>query len=123
MSETEHRLGVKEVNLVVRHLKLEGVTGENQQAIIEAVDHTYGIDNVSFDEGSGTLNVAYDATHCELDGIEDILHNHGADVAHDWWTQFKEGYYQYVDDNIRENATRSPWSCHTKPQGNRKPKG
>lgn len=112
MSHSEHRVGVKEANLVVRHLKLEGVTADNQQQILDEIDVSYGVQSVSFDESAQTLHVAYDATHCELDGIEEILRHCGADIAHDWWTQLKEAHYQFVDDNVRENATRMPWSCH-----------
>jgi hypothetical protein len=44
----------------------------------------------------------------------------GGDISHDWWTNFKEGYYQFVDENIRENAKHKPWSCHSSPPGSRK---
>jgi hypothetical protein len=62
--------------------------------------------------------LGYDATHCELDGIENIVKINGADISHDWWTNLKEGYYQFVDENIRDNAKHKPWRCHNSPQGN-----
>ena len=51
-------------------------------------------------------------------GIENIIKINGADISHDWWTNFKEGYYQFVDENIRDNAKHKPWSCHASPQVN-----
>ncbi|MFT6914228.1 MAG: hypothetical protein ACJAWL_000516 [Motiliproteus sp.] len=117
MSDLEHRAGVREASLVVRHLKLEGVNETNRDAIIEAIDHTFGIDSVQFDDKTATLHLAYDATHCKLDGLEEILLLEGAEVSHDWWTHFKEGYYQFVDENIRDNATHEPLSCHKAPPG------
>lgn len=112
MSDLDHRVGVKEATLVARHLKLEGINENNKQLIIEEIDQTFGLDSVSFDDKSNTLNLAYDAVRCNLDGIEAIIKQHGADISHDWWTHFKEGYYQFVDQNIKDNAVHQPISCH-----------
>lgn len=113
MSDLDHRVGVKEVNLVVRHLKVEGMDDGNKDAIVDAIDHTFGIDSVQYDQLTATLHLAYDATHCNLDGLEEMLLQHDAEISHDWWTRFKEGYYQFVDENVRDNAKHQPWSCHT----------
>ncbi len=117
MSDLDHRVGVSEANLVVRHLKLVGITDDNIDAIIAGIDGTFGIDAVSFEEAKSTLHIGYDATHCNLDGIEKIIRDNGADVSDDFWTKMKEGYYQFVDENIRENAKHKPWSCHHVPPG------
>jgi len=108
MSDLDHRGGVKEVNLVVRHLKLEGITAENKQIIIDEIDQIIGIDSVSYDDESCTLNVSYDATHCNLDGIEEHIEAHGAELSHGWWTRFKESYYKYVDQNVKDNDEIEP---------------
>lgn len=117
MSDLDHRVGVSEANLVVRHLKLVGITEDNIEAIIAGIDGTFGIDAVSFEDAKSTLHIGYDATHCNLDGIETIIRAHGADISDDFWTKMKEGYYQFVDENIRENAKHKPWSCHRVPPG------
>jgi hypothetical protein len=117
MSKQEHRLGVAEVNLVVRHLKLDPLDQAVMSAAIEEVDYIYGLDSISFDEKSHVLNIAYDASRISLDGIEDVLGKHGVSVSHDWWTHFKEGYYRYIDQNIKDNARHEPLSCHKRPRG------
>ena len=122
MTDLDHRVGVQEANLVVRNLKLEKINTENKSAILAEIDQTFGIDNVSFDDKSQTLNLAYDATNCNLNGLEEIIRHHGADIAHDLWTHFKESYYKYVDENVKDNAQHEPWSCHTKPPGTSKNK-
>ena len=67
MTNTEHRLGVSEVSLVVRHLKLETTTKETLEQALAEIDQVYGIDTVSFDEKSHVLNLAYDATRtCKI---------------------------------------------------------
>lgn len=50
MGKKEHRLGVSEINLVVRHLKLAPVDQNNLQAMVAEVDQLYGLDAISFDE-------------------------------------------------------------------------
>lgn len=117
MSTKKHRLGVSEVNLVVRHLKLEPVDPARLHAAMAEVDQLYGLDGMSFDEKSHVLNLAYDATRICLDGIEDVLKKHEVEVSHDWWTHFKEGYYKFVDENVKDNASHQPWSCHNPPPG------
>lgn len=115
MTDKEHRLGVSEVNLVVRHLKLEPIDHANLQVAITEIDQLYGLDDISFDEESHMLNLAYDASRICLEGIEDVLKKHGVKVSRDWWTHFKEGYYRFVDENIKDNARHEPWSCHKSP--------
>ena len=119
MSDLEHRVGVKEANLVTRHLKLEGVKDENQAAMLEEVDQMFGIDSCRYDAATSTIHLAYDATHCSLDAIEALIRKYGAELADTWWNQFKESYYQFVDDNVRDNATHQPWSCHQCPPGSK----
>jgi hypothetical protein len=119
MSDFDHRVGVSEANLVLRHLKLSNIDDAKISAIIREIDAVFGVDAVSFEREKQTLHIGYDATHCDLDGLENIVKINGAEISHDWWTNFKEGYYQFVDENIRENAKQKPWSCHTSPQGNR----
>lgn len=114
MTKKEHRLGVSEVNLVARHLKIENTSHEKIQATIEEIDALYGMDSVSFDDKSRVLNLAYDASRLCIDDVEKIMDKHGLEVSHDWWTHFKEGYYRFVDENVKDNAKRDPWSCHKK---------
>lgn len=117
MGDKDHRLGVSAANLVVRHLKLETVDHAKLQAAFTEVEQLYGLDDISFDEKSHVLNLAYDASRICLDGIEDVLKKHEVEVCHDWWTHFKEGYYRFVDENVKDNADHKPWSCHQPPPG------
>ena len=97
MSDLDHRVGVREANLVVRNLRLSNVYEANCEPLIEEIDKLFGIDEVSYNIKEGAIHLAYDATHIDLDGIEAIIRKHGADLHNDWWTHTKEGYYQFVD--------------------------
>jgi len=52
--------------------------------------------------------------------VEEILTKHGIQPRHDWWTHFKEEYYRFVDQNVKDNAQHEPWSCHRTPNHTRK---
>jgi hypothetical protein len=115
VSRHEHRLGVSEVNLVTRHLRLRECDKEAIEDAIAEIDEIYGMDAVSFDAKKYVLNFAYDATRTCIDCIEEILQKHKIEVSSDWWTQFREGFYRYVDQNVKDNATHEPFSCHKLP--------
>lgn len=114
MKNREHRLGVSEVNLVVRRLKLESSPLGKIQMAVEEIDKLYGMDLISFDEKHQLLNMEYDASRLCIDDIEEVLKIHNIELNHSWWTHFKEEHYRVVDGNVKDNATRDPWSCHKK---------
>ncbi|ACV26725.1 MULTISPECIES: hypothetical protein [Kangiella] len=120
MKHQEHRLGVSEINLVARHLKLEPCAEQCIEAAIQTIDQLYGLDHISFDEASQVLSLAYDASRLSLDLIEEIMEKNGVEVSHGWWTHFKEDYYKFVDQNVKDNANHKPWSCHSSPRIPRK---
>ena len=106
-----HRMKKKEMNCTLFTKE------ENHQLIVQEIDHLLGVDAVSINASESLLNVAYDATKRQLDEIEEIVRKHECDIAHDWWTHFKEGYYKFVDQNVKDNASHEPWSCHKRPPG------
>ncbi|WKE66495.1 cation transporter [Gallaecimonas kandeliae] len=112
MSDLEHRPGVRELNLVVRHLKLDAPDAQKVAQAMAEIDPLLGMDGVSFDDRAQVLSLAYDATRLDLDKLEALLKEHGLTVSHDWWTHLKESYYRFVDQNIKDNDQHDPWSCH-----------
>jgi hypothetical protein len=115
MNDFDHRVGVKEVNLVTRNLRLTNVTEDNRNALMEEIDHLFGIDEASFNTEEKSIYLAYDATNINLEGIEEVIKKHGADIHNDWWTHTKEEYYKFVDNNLKNNSEHIPWSCHKSP--------
>ncbi|RCV89664.1 cation transporter [Billgrantia montanilacus] len=115
MTDSEHRLGVSGVNLVMRHLKLNPVEKPSMDAAIAEIDQLYGLDSVFFDAKRRKLQLAYDATRLCLDCVEEILDKYDIEVSGDWWTRFKEEHYRFVDQNVKDNARQEPWSCHRTP--------
>ena len=119
MSDFEHRPGVKEATLVVRNLRLTGVDNQNLEALKTEIDKLFGIEEVIYNEKSGSIYLTYDASHINLEGIEAVIRKHGANIHNDWWTHVKESYYQFVDQNIKDNANHQPHSCHKPPPGSK----
>jgi hypothetical protein len=117
MTDVKHSVGVNEFNLVSRHLKIDHLTSENQSALLTEVEQILGVDAVSYDEKQRLFNVAYDATHTDLESIEKIITSYGADISDGWWNHLKEDYYKFVDQNIKDNAEHVPSCCHKPPSG------
>ncbi|PKH06161.1 hypothetical protein [Moritella sp. Urea-trap-13] len=116
MNNLNHKVGVKEQNLVVRNIKLSKLNEQNKTALLEVINQTFGVDAVNFNQEKSTLHLAYDATNINLDGIEAIITQHGAEIHDDWWTHIKEDYYKFIDQNVKDNAEHKPWSCHQPPK-------
>jgi hypothetical protein len=58
------------------------------------------------------ITLAYDATRTSIEAVEEILAKHNIEISHGWWTHFKDSYYKFTDQNIKDNANHEPWSCH-----------
>jgi len=113
--EKEHRLGVDEINLVKRRLKLVTPNRASAASAVAEIDEIYGLDDVSYEEESSQLSLAYDASRTCIQCIEDILVKYDVRIADGWWNHFKEEYYQFVDQNIQDNVKHKPFSCHKLP--------
>jgi len=122
MNDFEHRVGVTEVNLVIRELQLKGLNEFNRAKIISEIDEAMGVDNVTIDIKDGLLHIAYDVTHLNLDAIKLIVHKHGAEFSESWWNHFKEGYYKFIDQNMIDNIKHKPTCCSRPPPGSTKHK-
>lgn len=121
MKHKENRLGVSEINRVTRHLVLVTPINTTQlNAAIAEIDQLYGLDDVTFDEKSARLDFSYDASRLCIDCVEEVLEKHSIYPKHGWWTHFKEEYYRFVDQNVKDNAQHEPWSCHQTPRHTRK---
>jgi hypothetical protein len=115
MSDCEHRPGVKEATLVVRNLRLTGVDNQNLETLQTDIVKLFGIDDVTYNEKSEVIYLTYDVSHINLENIEEVIRKHGADTHNDWWTYIKVNYYQFVDQNIKDNAKHQPHCCHKVP--------
>lgn len=108
----EHRLGVSENTLVTRNLKIQRHERERIDDAIADIDQLYGMDKVVYDEKHRHICLAYDALRLCIDDVKKILIRHGIEVSADRWNRFKEEYYRFVDQNVKDNAKKEPWSCH-----------
>ena len=109
---THHRPGVCAKHRVVRHLSLAPCDQHLREAALSEIDALIGIDDVSFDDMKQRLTLAYDATRMDIDRLINILEAHQVPLHNSTWENAKRSYYEFVDDNIKDNSQRPPWSCH-----------
>ena len=79
-------------NLVVHHLKLCRAKDDDVQRAIIDIGNRFPFDLVSFDEQQSVLNLAYDASRHNEEGVEVLLREHHLHISHDWWTHSPDGY-------------------------------
>ena len=120
MSKKTYRLGVSEVNLVNRRLALESPIADDQlNAAVSEIDQLYGIESVALVSKRAMLMVSYDASRLCIQCVEDVLAMYSVRLKGDWWTRFKEEHYRFVDQNVKDNVSHEPWSCHRMPRHTR----
>lgn len=112
MSQKERRLGVSESNLVTRTLKLQSGDADALRLAIAEIDELFGLERITCDTDKRRLSMAYDASRLCIDQIEAILARHAIEISNGWWNRFKKGHYRFVDQNVKDNASKEPWSCH-----------
>lgn len=117
MSDREHRFEVSESNLVSRHLKLQPTDKGIIEAAVADIGQLPGVDSIAYNEKKRMLNFSYDAAMICIDDIEEVLNKHAVEVGHSWWNRFKEGYYRFSDQNVKDNATHDPVCCNQIPPG------
>lgn len=120
MNTAKHKPEVNEVNCVERVIKITGLTENNTAQLLAEIDSLKGVDHVSIDNKRSELTAVYDASLCNINLIEDVINACGLHIADDWWSQLKESYYEFVDQNVKDNAAHEPWSCHKIPPGRKR---
>ncbi|MED5524926.1 MAG: cation transporter [Pseudomonadota bacterium] len=109
---TTLRPGVREAYLVRRKLTVSGEQAAARDCA-EALDALPGINSVTF--SGNRLTLSYDATVANLDALEQAINDFGLGVQRRGLAGIRFGYYRFVDQNIRDNATHEPWCCHRLP--------
>lgn len=117
MSNVHHRPGVREEFLVKRQLKLQTLDEARADVIAEEVDGLTGVDSTELNASTGRLDIAYDATHLDLEQVYEILRKHDSGLERGWWNRFKDKWYRFTDQNIRDNARHIPNCCSKPPPG------
>lgn len=103
--------GVRQPYLVRRRLKLKGEG--DCQALVAVLAEELGVQEARC-EGE-RLWLAYDAVNFQLERLAELLIPWDLALADKGWAGLRLGYYRFLDQNIRDNATHEPWCCHRLP--------
>lgn len=89
--------------------------------VVEVVGIIAGVRTVAADEKRVRLVVRYDAAVTGYHLIKTALESAGYPLKEGGWSRLKESWYNFVDANMRENASAPPPACCNKPPRQRKP--
>ena len=76
-----------------------------------------GVKKVDIDSNVGKLKVVitYDASQINYCNFIDILIKKDVHPVNNWWNRLKSSWYQFTDENAKENANAPPAPCCNKP--------
>ncbi|OMH31762.1 hypothetical protein [Motiliproteus sp. MSK22-1] len=121
MAIKTHKTGIHENYLVKRSLKLQSVKESETKQIVEQLMELAEVDDAffSFNKTICILNISYDASikTGPLKEIKAVLSHFDTFITNDWWTRNKVSYYEFLDQNIFDNARHVPACCSKPPPG------
>lgn len=101
---------------VRRHIKIPTLSqAADAAAVVGTIGELPGVHSVTTDLDRRQVVVDYDASQSSYQEIEQTLKDAGIPPANSWWDRIKGGWYQYTDENARDNAKAPPPSCCNKP--------
>ncbi len=100
---------------VSRYIKVPELSNAATGVVEDAVGAIAGVRQVTSDLDKHQVVVRYDASQSSYQDILQVLRSAGLSPADGWWDRMKGGWYQYTDENARENAKAPPPSCCNKP--------
>ncbi len=101
---------------VVRRIKMPALSqAVDAAAVAGAIGELPGVHKVTTDLDKSQIIVDYDASQSSYREIAQTLKNAGLAPSRSWWVRIKASWYQYTDENIRENAKKPPPACCNKP--------
>ena len=112
---SEHRPGVNPGFLTKHTLSLLGVNESNAKAITGELDGLPCVDRVWLNRTKGTLKIAYDGSHLNIDEMIAIVEKHGAAIKENWWSRTKLSWQRQTDQNIKDNAKHEAHCCNKVP--------
>lgn len=74
-----------------------------------------GVVFVDFGEQKVKLNIHYDATQAHYQNILNTLKENSLKLPDSFWFRWKQGWIEFAETNMRDNAKASPPACCNKP--------
>ncbi len=112
-SETLKPSGPWEVHRSIRIPSL--VHAADVLAIEHAISELNGVIKAVANVRKQRLDVRYNAAQLSYQRILEILEETGFPPRSDWWSRLKGSWYDFSEENIRDNAKAPPPSCCNKP--------
>ncbi len=110
--EPGHRNPVTEVIVKRKLIIASEIDGAFLDACINRLNSTFGIECVNYTHVNKRLTVRYNALIVCIRTIQKILKNERVWLQPCLRNKFRLGWYEYLDDNIKENNQHEPWKCH-----------
>ena len=74
-----------------------------------------GVISVSIDLGKSIVSIEYDVTHIQYKAVLDEIVKSGGSIKDGFWFRWKQGWIEFTETNMRDNAKAPPPACCNKP--------
>lgn len=112
MDNLAYKAGVRKPYLVKRKIRIQKTDTTNITKALEEIDSLFGFQHAHFNQSKYLLTLEYDAGHCSLAKVLDTLAACEVKPKQNWWNRTKLSYYNFTDNNVKENSQKKPWNCH-----------
>lgn len=111
MSDIKRAKGPFDVN---RRIAVASGSPEQLHQAIQRLREMAPVIDVELDR-QNRLHVVYDASRLGMREIESLLGNSGITTGNGFWSNLKQGWYRFLDDNARDNARSGGGACCNRP--------
>lgn len=111
MSNIKRAKGPFDVN---RRIAVASGSPEQLHQAIQRLREMAPVIDVELDR-QNRLHVVYDASRLGMREIESLLGNSGITSGNGLWSNLKQEWYRFLDDNARDNARSGGGACCNRP--------
>ncbi|MFK5987186.1 MAG: hypothetical protein QM479_17400 [Pseudomonadota bacterium] len=105
---------------VRRNIQISQFKDSHQRSLIQQeLAKQVGVKKVDIDSHTdkSKIWITYDASQINYCDIIDVLIKRDIFPVNNWWNRFKASWYQFTDNNARDNANAPPAPCCNKSPG------
>lgn len=101
---------------VRRKIKLQSMRhAADGMAVERVLGELPGVVNVAAEIDKDRVVVRYNASQQNYRNIVETMEKTGFPPLDSWWNRLKRNWYQFSDENARDNAKAPPPACCSKP--------
>lgn len=116
MKSFAHKVTVDSRWVVTRKIpvSLQNISGV-EKGLDSALSSLPGVIEVGVDFKNLRITIEYDVTQLQYKAVLEAIVKAGGVIKDDFWFRWKQGWIEFTETNMRDNAKAPPPACCNKP--------